>query len=55
MIGFIAEADDNQPVCIDDKEIAEATWFTRGTLPEYSLNISIAGEMIEKFDKGELL
>jgi NAD+ diphosphatase len=54
MIGFIAEADENQTVYIDDKEITEAIWFTRGNLPEHSLNISIAGEMIEKFDKGEL-
>ncbi len=54
MIGFIAEADENQPICIDNKEIAEAAWFTRGNLPQHSLNISIAGEMIEKFEKGEL-
>lgn len=54
MIGFVAEADDSQPVFIDDKEIAEAAWFTRGNLPQYSSNISIAGEMIEKFESGEL-
>jgi NAD+ diphosphatase len=54
MIGFIAEADENQPIFTDNKEIAEAAWFTRGNLPEHSLNISIAGEMIEKFEKGEL-
>lgn len=54
MIGFIAEADDRQPVSVDRREIAEAAWFTRGKLPEYSMKLSIAGEMIEKFDKGEL-
>jgi NAD+ diphosphatase len=54
MIGFIAEADENQPVITDNKEIAEAAWFSRGNLPKYSSNISIAGEMIEKFEKGEL-
>jgi NAD+ diphosphatase len=54
MIGFIAEADDTQPISIDDREIAEAAWFTQGNLPKHSLNISIAGEMIEKFEKGEL-
>jgi len=54
MIGFIAEADDTQPVSTDDKEIAEAAWFTRGNLPKYSSNLSIAGEMIEKFENGEL-
>jgi NAD+ diphosphatase len=54
MIGFIAEADENQPISIDNKEIAEAAWFTRSNLPKHSSNISIAGEMIEKFEKGEL-
>ena len=54
MIGFIAEADKAQSISIDDKEIAGAAWFTRGNLPKYPSNISIAGEMIEKFEKGEL-
>jgi NAD+ diphosphatase len=54
MIGFIAEADDNLPIIIDKKEISDAAWFTRGNLPYHALNISIAGEMIEKFEKGEL-
>jgi len=54
MIGFIAEADENQPIAIDNKEITDAAWFTRGNLPKHSSNISIAGEMIEKFEKGEL-
>ncbi|MBN2039309.1 MAG: NAD(+) diphosphatase [Spirochaetes bacterium] len=54
MIGFIAEADDSQPIVIDNKEIADAAWFTRGSLPDYPPNLSIAGEMIEKYEKGEL-
>lgn len=54
MIGYIAEADDKQPIIIDEKEIAEAAWFTRGNLPEHPSTISIAGEMIEKFERGEL-
>ncbi len=54
MIGFIAEADENQPICIDGKEIAEAAWFTKGTLPNHPSEISIAGEMINKFERGEL-
>lgn len=53
MIGFIAEADENQPISLTDNEIAEAAWYTRGNLPNHALNISIAGEMIEKFEKGE--
>jgi len=54
MIGFVAEADEDQPIIIDRTEIAEAAWFTRGNLPKHSSNLSIAGEMIEKFEKGEL-
>jgi NAD+ diphosphatase len=54
MIGFIAEADENQPICVDEKEITAAAWFTRENLPNHPLNISIAGEMIEKFERGEL-
>jgi NAD+ diphosphatase len=54
MIGFVAEADESQAVCIDDKEITAAAWFTRGSLPNHPSNISIAGEMIEKFEKAEL-
>ncbi len=54
MIGFIAEADEQQPIMIDGKEIADAAWYKRGELPEHSLGLSIAGEMIGKFEKGEL-
>lgn len=54
MIGFIAEADDSQPIVSDEREIAEAAWFTRGNLPEHPLKLSIAGEMIEKFENGSL-
>ncbi len=55
MLGFIAEADENQPLTIDEKEIAHAAWFSRDNLPEVPPLRSIAGVMIEKFKKGELL
>lgn len=54
MIGFLAEADDAQPVRPDNIEITEAKWFTRENLPNHPPLISIAGEMIDKFEKGEL-
>jgi len=54
MIGFIADADENQPIQTDDKEITHAAWFTRDNLPNHPKNISIAGEMIEAFERGEL-
>jgi NAD+ diphosphatase len=54
MIGFFAEADDTQPICPDNIEITEAKWFCRGNLPNHPPKISIAGEMIDKFEKGEI-
>jgi NAD+ diphosphatase len=52
MLGFTAEADDNQPIVIDENEISEAGWFTRGNLPTYASSISISGDLIEAFEKG---
>lgn len=54
MIGYVAEADDTQPIQTEQKEIMDAAWFTRDNLPNHPTTISIAGEMIEKFKKGEL-
>ncbi|MBP1616593.1 MAG: diphosphatase [Bacteroidetes bacterium] len=54
MVGFTAEADEFQPILIDGKEITEAAWFERGNLPSRPTNISIAGEMLDKFERGEL-
>ena len=54
MVGFVAEADESQPLQPDTREIAEAAWFTPGNLPDHPSEISIAGEMIEKFRRGEL-
>jgi NAD+ diphosphatase len=54
MIGYIAEGDDTQPIQIDKIEIEDAAWFPRGNLPNHPTNISIAGEIIEKFEKGQL-
>jgi NAD+ diphosphatase len=54
MIGFFADADSAQPVCVDKKEIEGAAWFSRGNLPNHPENHSIAGELIEKFENNEL-
>lgn len=51
MVGYFAEADENQPLILDPSEIIEANWYTRGNLPPYSSRISISGDMIEHFDK----
>ncbi len=55
MIGFIAEADDRQPIVIDPKEISDAGWFSRDGLPTHPpAEISIAGEIIDLFKRGKL-
>ena len=54
MIGYIAEADDTQPIRVDKKEIIDAAWFTRDNMPNHPSDISIAGEIIEKFKNNEL-
>jgi len=54
MLAFIAEADDSQPIIIDPKEIAEANWYHRNSLPNCPTDRSIAGEIIAKFRNGEL-
>jgi NAD+ diphosphatase len=54
MIGFFADADSSQKIQIDNKEITQAAWFTRGNLPNHPTNISIAGEMIDRFEQDEI-
>lgn len=54
MIGFSAQADDMHPVRPDGIEITDAKWFKRGELPYRPNSGSIAAEMLEQFDKGEL-
>ena len=52
MLGFTAEADDTQPIRIDEEEIGEAGWFERGNLPTHASSVSISGELITAFEKG---
>jgi NAD+ diphosphatase len=55
MIGFFAEADDTQPISVDNIEITDAAWYTRDNLPNHPTSISIAGELIEKFETNNLI
>jgi len=52
MVGFIAEAEENQSIVVDGFEITKAAWFSKNELPPYPSNASIAGEIIEKFEMG---
>jgi NAD+ diphosphatase len=53
MMGFTAEADDTQPIIIDENEIKEAGWFLRGNLPSHASAVSISGDLIAAFEKGD--
>lgn len=53
MLGFTAEADDTQPIVIDENEIKEAGWFERNNLPAHASDISISGDLITAFEKGD--
>ncbi|MBK8808125.1 MAG: NAD(+) diphosphatase [Bacteroidales bacterium] len=53
MIGFFVEVFGDATIKIDNKEIEHADWYSRGTLPNHSASLSIAGEMIELFESGE--
>jgi len=52
MLGFTAEADDAQPIVIEEAEIKEAGWFERGNLPLHSSGVSISGVLIAAFENG---
>ena len=54
MVGFLADADPAQPIRIDEHEITAAEWFSRDELPAHPSNVSIAGEIIEQFEKGNI-
>lgn len=54
MAGFVAQASPDKQLHIDKKEIVEAAWFPRHNLPKYSSTMSIAGKMIECFERGTL-
>jgi NTP pyrophosphohydrolases containing a Zn-finger, probably nucleic-acid-binding len=52
MLGFTAEADDTQPIVVDETEIKEAGWFERGNLPPHASSASISGDLITAFEEG---
>jgi NAD+ diphosphatase len=54
MIGFFADAESHQEIRVDNREITHADWFTRGNLPNHPPGLSIAGEMIDRFEQDEI-
>lgn len=54
MIGYTAELNGNNTITMDQKEIIEADWFTKETLPLIPGTDSIAGKMIRLYCNSEI-
>ena len=52
MIGFTAELDGDDTIRLQEEELAEAGWFTREEIVEYSPFISVGHEMMKAFKDG---
>ena len=48
MVGFGARYESGE-IVLDEKEIAEAHWFTPGEAPVFPTNMSIAGRLIDEW------
>jgi NAD+ diphosphatase len=48
MVGFGARYLSGE-ITLDEKEIAEAAWFTPGDAPVFPTNMSIAGRLIDEW------
>lgn len=53
LLGFFAELDGSDEITMQEDELSEAAWFHRSELPEEHSAISLTGEMIECFRRGE--
>ena len=54
LLGFFAEVDGSGEIHRDEKELAEAGWFTREEIDIDDSTISLTNEMIRKFRDREL-
>ncbi|MGV8906945.1 MAG: NAD(+) diphosphatase [Acetobacterium sp.] len=54
LVGFYAELDGRPEVKIDEEELAEATWFSRGEIPPGSSTIGLTYDMIEDFRNNKI-
>lgn len=54
LMGFYAELDGSDKVTVQEDELAEANWFHRSELPEDYSPISLTGEMIDTFRRGNV-
>ena len=54
MFAFQADADDTQPIHVQESELTDARWFHRSELEPTAHTVSVAFELMERFRKGEL-
>lgn len=54
MAGFTAELEGGDTIRLEEEELAEAGWFARDEIPEYSPFISVGHEMMKAFKDGRL-
>ena len=53
LMGFYCELAGSDRITVQEDELAEAGWVPRDEIPEDHSNISLTGEMIERFRQGE--
>ena len=53
LMGFYCELAGSDRITVQEDELAEAGWFSRDEIPEDHSNISLTGEMIERFRQGK--
>lgn len=53
LMGFFCELDGDDKITLQEDELAEAEWFDRKDLPDDHSGISLTGEMIEVFRRGD--
>ena len=53
LMGFYCELAGSDRITVQEDELAEAGWFPRDEIPEDHSNISLTGEMIERFRQGK--
>ena len=54
-MGFFARLDGSDEITVQESELSEARWFSREEIPQDHSAISLTGEMIEVFRRGEIV
>ena len=55
LMGFFARLDGSDEITVQESELSEARWFSREEIPQDHSAISLTGEMIEVFRRGEIV